>query len=536
MRMVGAATDITERKRAEEALHEANRTLEERVAARTAELEEERNLLRTVIDTVPDFIYVKDRQRRMLLNNVAHARSLVARGDVDPLGKTDDELFPADMAAGFYADEEQLFLAGQSIKNREERTIGEDGGEIWALTTKVPLQNLRGEVIGLVGITKDITAIKTGAEALRASEERYRATIAAMSEGVVVQGTDGAIQLCNEAAERILGLTVDQMVGLTSIDPRWQAVHEDGSPFPGETHPAMVALRTGESQSDVVMGVHKPDGALTWILVNAQPLFHPGGSQPYAVVATFADITARKQAEQTLRQALAQEKELGELKSRFVTLASHEFRTPLAAILATTETLTNYWDRLDKPKIDDRLGRIRAQVAHMTSIMEDVLELARMQAGRVKYEPAPGDLDALCRAILTEYEDQADQGRRLIYECAQPPVLSVFDTRMLRQVIGNLVQNALKYSPESHPVWVTLVHDGEQITLRVQDEGIGIPPEDMKRLFETFHRAANVGAISGTGLGLSIAKQAVELHGGTIAVESALDRGTTFTVRLPRVE
>ncbi|MBK8024237.1 MAG: sensor histidine kinase [Chloroflexi bacterium] len=115
-------------------------------------------------------------------------------------------------------------------------------------------------------------------------------------------------------------------------------------------------------------------------------------------------------------------------------------------------------------------------------------------------------------------------------------MLSVFDTRMLRQVIGNLVQNALKYSPESHPVWVTLVHDGEQITLRVQDEGICIPPEDMKRLFEPFHRAANVGAISGTGLGLSIAKQAVELHGGTIAVESALDRGSTFTVRLPKVE
>ncbi|MBK8024236.1 MAG: PAS domain-containing protein [Chloroflexi bacterium] len=225
---------------------------------------------------MPDFIYVKDRQRRMLLNNVAHARSLGARGDVDPLGKTDDDLFPADMAAGFYADEEQLFLAGQSIKNREERTIGEDGGEIWALTTKVPLQNLRGEVIGLVGITKDITAIKVGAEALRASEERYRATIAAMSEGVVVQGTDGAIQLCNEAAVRILGLTVDQMVGLTSVDPRWRAIHEDGSPFPGETHPAMVALRTGESQSDVVMGVHKPDGALTWILVNASAAVSPG--------------------------------------------------------------------------------------------------------------------------------------------------------------------------------------------------------------------------------------------------------------------
>jgi PAS domain S-box-containing protein len=121
--------------------------------------------------------------------------------------------------------------------------------------------------------------------------DQYKAIIAAMQEGLVVQDAQGTILQCNAAAERILGLTVDQMRGRTSLDPRWRSIHEDGSPFPGETHPAMVTLRTGQPQHQVIMGVHKPDGALTWISINSQPLFQPGQSTPSAAVTTFTDIT-----------------------------------------------------------------------------------------------------------------------------------------------------------------------------------------------------------------------------------------------------
>ena len=139
-------------------------------------------------------------------------------------------------------------------------------------------------------------------ETLEEQTERYHSVIAAMTEGVVVQLADGSIVECNESAERILGLTRDQMMGRTSTDSRWYAIHEDGSPFPGETHPAMIALRTGEPCQNIIMGVHKPVGDLTWISINALPLFHSGGTEPYAVVTTFHDITDRKRAEQEIQE------------------------------------------------------------------------------------------------------------------------------------------------------------------------------------------------------------------------------------------
>lgn len=131
-------------------------------------------------------------------------------------------------------------------------------------------------------------------KALFQSEQRYLAVVSALSEGIVLQEKDGSIQACNASAERILGLTAEQMMGRTSVDPRWRSVHEDGSPFPGETHPAMVALHTGEPKVGVVMGVHHPRGELRWILINSQPLRRDGESEPYAVVTSFTDITSRK--------------------------------------------------------------------------------------------------------------------------------------------------------------------------------------------------------------------------------------------------
>ncbi|HXI36680.1 MAG TPA: PAS domain S-box protein, partial [Burkholderiales bacterium] len=136
--------------------------------------------------------------------------------------------------------------------------------------------------------------------AVREREHQYSLVLEMMAEGVVLQLADGTISACNRSAERILGLSADQMAGRSSLDPRWRAVHEDGSPFPGETHPAMVALHSGVGQSDVRMGVHRPDGSLIWISINSQPLLRTGETRPYAAVTSFHDITARRRAEQDL--------------------------------------------------------------------------------------------------------------------------------------------------------------------------------------------------------------------------------------------
>jgi len=154
-----------------------------------------------------------------------------------------------------------------------------------------------------VRIVRNITERQQAEVALRISEERYRSVIAAMAEGIVLQQADGLITTWNEAAEKILGLSAQQMMRRTSVDPFWRTIYEDGSPFPGELHPSMVTLHTGQPQSNVIMGVQKLDGTLTWISINSQPLFRESETQPYAVVTSFADITERKQAEEALRQA-----------------------------------------------------------------------------------------------------------------------------------------------------------------------------------------------------------------------------------------
>lgn len=214
------------------------------------------------------------------------------------VGKTPQDVLPpaaCDLLLPIY----QRTLAGESIVF-DYQTPDYDYENF-----TIPIRDENGAIIGGMVSSYDVTHVKRTAHKLQETEQLYLSVITSMTEGVVVQGSDGAIQACNPVAERILGLTADQLRGLTSIDPRWHAIHEDGSPFPGETHPAMVTLRTGKAQSDVIMGVHKPDDSLVWISINTQPLTRPGETLPYAVVVTLVDITERRRMDMALRASEA---------------------------------------------------------------------------------------------------------------------------------------------------------------------------------------------------------------------------------------
>jgi PAS domain S-box-containing protein len=285
VRMAGSREDITERKQSE------------------ADLAYERYLLDSLMDTIPDLIYFKDRDGRYIRINASLAVMFGVKDPAEVRGKTVRDLVTDEYAAHAEAEDREIFRTGEPVVAQDVRVTWADGRSTWVSTTKMPLRDPHGEIIGTFGIARDVGERKAAEEALRHGEERYRSVIAAMQDGIVLLDADGSIGESNAAAERILGLSAEQLMGRTPHDPRWCAIHEDGSPFPGETHPPMVTLRTGEPCTDVVMGVHKPDGTLTWISVNSQPLLHADGRTLVGVVASFEDVTGRKRTEEALRRA-----------------------------------------------------------------------------------------------------------------------------------------------------------------------------------------------------------------------------------------
>ncbi len=362
-------------------------------------------------------------------------------------------------------------------------------------------------------------------EALRVSEEQFRLLLEAAPVATIISDTSGMIALVNQATEDMFGYSRAEMLGqpLEIIMP--QSLEETDlqlSPITGSADEERERLNVMALVGRRKNGTRFPaDIQLSYIEIQSSSV----------MMLHVLDMTQRAAAEKALKQALAREKELGELRARFVSTTSHEFRTPLAAILAATESLSLYRQRMDDEQIANRLERIRAQVLHMRNIMEDVLQLTKMEAGYADFKLTDGDLGALCQTIVDEFNSQPEYHDRLVFSTPLADPTAQFDVRLLRQVITNLVHNGLKYSEKQ--VRLDLDRDEDELILKISDRGIGIPADDLKRLFEPFHRAANVGTISGTGLGLSIAKQAVSLHKGSLSVASQLGVGTTFTVRVP---
>lgn len=244
-------------------------------------------------------------------------------------------------------------------------------------------------------------------------------------------------------------------------------------------------------------------------------------------------VTERKRAERELVRALAQERELSELKGRFVAMVSHEFRTPLGVITSSAEILGVYHDRLDAEERASNLEDITEATRHMTRMMDDVLLIGRAEAGRLECRSAPLDLAGLIRRVLAEQVSATGKGNRVLLDLPSGLPLARGDESLVRHILANLVSNAVKYSPDGAPVVVRLRERGGVAFLRVRDRGIGIPEEDQRHLFEAFHRGRNVGVTPGTGLGMSIVRHCVAAHGGVLRFHSREGAGSCFRVMLP---
>ena len=227
------------------------------------------------------------------------------------------------------------------------------------------------------------------------------------------------------------------------------------------------------------------------------------------------------------------EREVGRLKSTFVSMVSHEFRTPLGVIQAAGESLGRYFQRLTEAQRAELLGDIAKSTRRMNDLIEEVLLLGKVESGKMECRPAPVDLPAVCRRVIAEVRAATYDACPMEFADTDLKPGLQLDQGLVVIILSNLLSNAVKYSQPGKPVRLELHQDERQVILEVRDEGIGIPESDQAELFHSFHRGANVGTIPGTGLGLTIVKRCVELHSGAITVESTEGQGTMFTVRLP---
>ncbi|GET43064.1 PAS domain-containing sensor histidine kinase [Microseira wollei] len=311
-------------------------------------------------------------------------------------------------------------------------------------------------------------------------------------------------------------------------------IHPQDIPLVETSVPDAVALK---KSFQLEYRIVQPDGSIRWVADRGQAKYGEGGEVLWIDGVIF-DISDRKQAEEEIRNALAKEKELSELKTRFITMASHEFRTPLSTILSSADLLEYYVEENSTEKQLEHIQRIQTACLNMTQLLNDVLVIGRAEAGKLEFKPSPINLVEFCRDFVEEMQLSAGYQHRITFELTpdrlpKTEFIPGLDEKLLRYILNNLVSNAIKYSPYGGNVSLRLYYQDSHAILQVEDEGIGIPPEDEDHLFEPFYRGKNVENISGTGLGLAIVKRAVDLHGGQIAFKSKISRGTTFIVTLP---
>lgn len=557
------------------------------------------------------------------------------------------------------------------------------GGQCHALISAeyLVLKHERFLILQLV----DLTARKQSELSLRESEERHRLLFETMAQGVVYFHPDGYIIDANPAAQRILGLTLDQLRGRTSHDPRWRAIYENGAPFPGEVHPVSIALRTGQPVYNIVMGVYNPFiEQTTWIRINAIPLFKPGNKTAYQVYATFEDITERKLAEFALRaseealrhlnqnlealvrkrtaevqdlydrapngyhsldaeghilminqteltwlgytheellgqhvskiiaphsvptfqqsfpilkaqgwikdlefdllrkdgttfpvlvSAIAITDEAGNFmmsrttifdntdrkkaeqaqllandemaralrtKDEFLATMSHELRTPLNAILALSESMLEGLRGELNDRQQEAIQHIEASGKHLLTLINDILDLSKVEAGRLDLQISPFPIIELCQASMQFVKETARKKQLVLHiEVREEDgkIQLAADPKRLKQILVNLLSNAVKFTPSGGTIILEAGLSPAQTSFyfAVRDTGIGIRPEDMERLFQPFTQLD--GGLTrqhdGTGLGLTLVRRLAELHGGTVTVESVFGQGSCFTVLLP---
>lgn len=290
---------------------------------------------------------------------------------------------------------------------------------------------------------------------------------------------------------------------------------------------ARVLLRTPADARTLRLSTGAIIRRVSWGLGGLALLAGAAGAWIWSLRRRVAESSAE------LRRALEAEREMNQLKSDFVSLVSHEFRTPLGVIMSSAEILENYFESLSPERRESQLARIVGASRRMAAMMEDVLILGRMEAGRMHFAPAPLDLPAFARKVTEDVLVATAHKNPVRLRLGTLPENAAGDAQLMQHIFTNLLMNAVKYSPEESIVNFEIQHKDGQALFTIEDQGIGIPTTDLPRLYDPFYRGRNVGNVPGTGLGMVIVRRCVDLHGGTIQARSRTGEGTSFVVTLP---
>lgn len=428
-------------------------------------------------------------------------------------------------------------LEGNALYNIDHRIVLPDGSIRWVNERAQVLRDANNQPTLMVGIVQDINERKVVEEVLREYNDRFEILSKATNDAIWDWDVINNEIHWNHGIKSIFGYEASEVASVSLW--RTKVHHSDNLRVEREIQQTfenkIVNWTTGYQYLC-------KDGSYKYVLDRAYVIYK--GEQPVRMIGAMQDVTEimnyRLNLEQIiedrtrkLNQALLKEKELVDLKGKFISIASHEFRTPLTTISLSAGFLKRYKSKLSSDQLDQKVSTIEKQVQHMTSLLEDVLFVGKVEDGKVAVNLKEMEPDLL--KILAEegMASRKDSGHALEYRLIGTPRLFLSDEKLLRSIIFNLITNAVKFSPNAKKV-IMLVHfRRESMSIVVRDEGIGIPEQELTNLFASFSRATNAIAIEGTGLGLLIVKKAANLLKGTVSVRSKVGEGTEFTITLP---
>jgi PAS domain S-box-containing protein len=374
------------------------------------------------------------------------------------------------------------------------------------------------------------------------SELQFRAIFNHTLELVIILNPQGIIQEINQTALQFLELPTEEILGMECWDLQmWD--NPESKSINGQLRLKLAIEKAAEgvlqNYETIIYGKNPPNMIVDFSL---QPVIDQTDGGVIMLVIEARNITQRKQAEMEMIKAWEKEKELSELRYQFVNMVSHEFRTPMSTILLSSELLESHYEKWSPEKRQTHFQRIKQALKRMTDLLEDILIIGKVNAGKLEFKPTEINLLEFCQEIVSEIQNSVGINHQIIFQATADCPVGQMDEKLLRLILNNLLTNAVKYSSAGSQVhflldWQTISSPSPQpsriVVLTIQDQGIGIPLADQKYLFSHFYRATNVGTVAGTGLGLAIVKQAVDLHGGEINFISEPELGTTFSVKLP---